>query len=232
MSKRSKASTYLASSSALAGVHDGLAWAGVERGQGGPGPLQGAVHRGHAGAEQFGHLRGLPPQHLAQDQGGPLARRQVLQGGDERQADGLAFLRQLGGVGFEREDSVVGDGGDPGALRQECLERRIDRGARRAELHRPGPALAGPEHVQAHVGGDAVQPRTGARAPLETIAGLPRPHQRFLDGVLGVEPGPEHPVAISGELPPVSIEFLGCKCAGADRHNVACYVAPAAQQTL
>lgn len=98
---------------ALAGVHHGLARAGVECGQRGPGALQGAVHRGHARVEQFSHLRGLPPQYLAQDQGGPLARRQVLQGGDERQADGLAFLGQLGGVGFEREDPVVGDGGDP-----------------------------------------------------------------------------------------------------------------------
>src|SRR5712692_1363329 len=38
-------------------------------------PLQRAVDRCHAHAEELGDLLGLPAQHLAQDQGGSLARR-------------------------------------------------------------------------------------------------------------------------------------------------------------
>ena len=45
--------------------------------------------------------------------------------------------------------------------------RRVRR-PRRPQLHRPGPALAAPEHVQAHVGGDAVQPRPHARSAPRT----------------------------------------------------------------
>ena len=58
-----------------------------QRGQRGPGPLQRAVHRGHAGAQGVRRLGRGHLQHLAHDQGGPLPRRQVLQRGDERQPD-------------------------------------------------------------------------------------------------------------------------------------------------
>ncbi len=51
-----------------------------------------------AGVEQVGHLGGLPAQHLAQDQHGPLPGRQVLQGRDERQPNGVLQHRPLGRI--------------------------------------------------------------------------------------------------------------------------------------
>ena len=72
-------------------------------------------------------------------------------------------------------------------------------GGRRAggpEVHRASAALALGEHVQAHVGGDAVQPRAQRRAALEPVAWLPGAQQRLLDGVLGLERRAEHPVAV------------------------------------
>ena len=51
--------------------------------QPGPSAVQRAVHRDRCRAEQIGDLRGLPAQHVAQDQHGALPGRQVLQGGDQ-----------------------------------------------------------------------------------------------------------------------------------------------------
>src|SRR5437763_1212952 len=53
----------------------GLNIALLERG---PRALERAVDRGDARIEQLGDLAGLPAQHLAQDQHGPLARREML----------------------------------------------------------------------------------------------------------------------------------------------------------
>ena len=50
------------------------------------------------GVEQLGHLARLPAQHLAQDEHGALARRQVLEGGDEGQPDRSRGRRDLGRV--------------------------------------------------------------------------------------------------------------------------------------
>ena len=83
---------------------------------------------------------------------------------------------------------------------------RLGRG-RRPEVHRPGPALAAAEHVEAHVGGDAVQPRPQRRAALEAVDALPGPHHRLLHGVLGLEARAEHPVAVAGQLPAVGLEL-------------------------
>ena len=60
-------------------------------------PLQRAVDRRHGRVEQVGDLRRLPVQDLAQDQHRALARRQVLQGRDERQAECHARLATSAG---------------------------------------------------------------------------------------------------------------------------------------
>ncbi len=176
-------------------------------GQGGPGPLQGAVDRGHAGVEQLGDLGGLPAQHLAQDQHGPLAGREVLQGGHEGQPDGLAGRGQIRRVGVDAQDPVVGDRRHPQVLRQHGAEVGGVRRRRGPEVDGPGPALPAPEHVQAHVGGDAVQPRAESRPTLVGVDGPPGPDHRLLDGVLRFETGAEHPVAVAGEFAPVGLEL-------------------------
>ena len=51
-----------------------------------------AAHRLLAGVEHPRDLSGPEAEHVAQDQDGPLTRRQQLQGSHERQRDGLARL--------------------------------------------------------------------------------------------------------------------------------------------
>jgi len=84
--------------------------------QGRPGALQGALDRGFRGVEHAGCFSGRVAEHVAEHQDGTLARRQVLQGGDERQLDRLlgvvAGLRPGRGVGYPVEQHV-GVGLDP-----------------------------------------------------------------------------------------------------------------------
>ena len=75
------------------------------------------------------------------------------------------------------------------------------------------------EHVEAHIGGDAVEPGTGAGAPLEAVAGPPGTHHGLLDGVVGVEPGPEHAVAVGGQLPPECLQVVRSEEVVADCHS-------------
>ena len=69
-------------------------------------------------------------------------------------------------------------------------------------------ALPSVQRVEAHVGGDPVQPRSHRRAALEAVEAAPRPQQRLLHRVLGFERGPEHPVAVGGQLDAVLLELL------------------------
>ncbi len=62
---------------------------GVDRG---PRALQGAVDRGDRRVERLGHPARREAEDLAQDEHRALARREELQGGDERELDALAPL--------------------------------------------------------------------------------------------------------------------------------------------
>ena len=172
----------------------------------GPRALERAVDRGDARVEQLGHLGGLPAQHLAQDQHGALAGRQVLQRGDERQADRVSRGGQFGRVAVGRQHPGVGHGQDPRVLGQAGRQRSVG-ARRRPQVHRPGPALRSPQHVEAHVGGDAIEPRPQRGAAFEAVDGLPGPHHRLLHGVLGLEARAQHPVAVGGQLPAVRLEI-------------------------
>lgn len=58
-------------------------------------------------------------------------------------------------------------------------------------------ALGAPfDHLQAHVGRDPEQPRTGSAAAFEPRQRPPRQQQRVLQGVLGVVHRTQHPVAV------------------------------------
>ena len=54
------------------------------------------------------------------------------------------------------------------------------------EVHRAGAALRRSQHVDAHVAGDAVEPRPHRRAALEAVDRLPGPHEGLLHRVLGL----------------------------------------------
>ena len=178
------------------------------RGERRPGPLERAVDRGHGGVEQLRDLAGLPSQDLPQDQHGPLPRGQVLQRRDEREADGLALLGELGRVArpLHRQHAAVGDRLEPGDLRERLAERPVG-GSRTPQVHGAGPAFATLQHVEAHVRGDAVQPGAQRRPGLEAVEPPPRPEQRLLDGVLRLEGRAQHPVAVRGQLHPVPLQL-------------------------
>src|SRR6185437_12273415 len=90
----------------------------VRRRQRRAGALQRTVDRGDARLQQLRRLARLPSQDLAEDERGPLLRGQVLQGGDEREAQRVALLGEL----LRRRQRR-----DPGHLRQlrEVFEERL-----------------------------------------------------------------------------------------------------------
>ena len=145
-------------------------------GERGPGPLQRAVDRGDRGVEQLGDLR--RPASAA-----PRA-------GSARRAGGAA-----GAAGRRRTPG--GSTRGPRRPRRDRRRRaaRGRRGPARSRSPRRAPGRASParrpagrrgpsggraaglpvEHVEADVGGDAVQPRAQRRAALEAVVGAPGP---------------------------------------------------------
>src|SRR5439155_26098861 len=73
---------------------------------------------------------------------------------------------------------------------------------------RPRTALAAVQHVEADVGRDAVEPRPQRSTALESIEPTPGTDQGLMDGVLRLEGGPEHPVAVARQLRPMLLEPL------------------------
>ena len=164
-----------------------------------PRALQRAVDGRDARPQQLGHLAGLPPQDLAQDEDRALLRRQELQRGDERELDRLLRRGELRGVAVGGHDARVLDRQDPGLLHERRAERRR-RGRRGPEVHRARAPLRALEHVEADVVGDAVEPRSQCLARIEPVGRAPRADHRLLDRVLGLGARPQHPVAVAGQL--------------------------------
>ena len=166
----------------------------------GVGPLQRAVHAGDRRVQQFGDLARLPLQHVAQDQHGALLRRQVLQGGDEGQANRLALGQRLRRIARVRRNTVAGNWFDERTLRQGRADEPIGGSRRTGHLHRQGAALPAAQRVEAHVAGDAIEPGTHLGTSFEAVVGAPCSGERLLHGILGVERRPEHSVAEALEL--------------------------------
>ena len=171
-----------------------------------PRALEGAVDGGDRRVEELRDLGRLPLQDLAEDQDGPLARGEVLERRDEREADRLPQFRHGGRIAGHGQDAAVRDRLDPGDLRERRTERGIG-GQGRSQVHRPGPSFPSSEHVEADVRGDAIQPRSQGCAALESIEPSPCPHERVLDGVLRLECRSEHPVAVGGQLDPMQFQL-------------------------
>lgn len=186
--------------------------------QGLPCSLEGAVRRRHRQAEGRGRLGRGPAEHVAQHDHRPLAGRQHLQGGQVRELDRLALERRClgpGAAGLQVVEQPVGirlhprHGGQRRWARAGCVGLGAGGG------HQPRPAALGPQEVQAHVGGDAVQPRAerprsagragGARG-IECGAPRPRPHDRLLDEVVGIVDRTNEPVAVDVQLRSVAAD--------------------------
>ena len=99
------------------------------------------------------------------------------------------------------------------------MQVRLDGLAGRTEIHRPRPALTTVEHVEADVGRNPVEPGTKRCAPLEAVVAAPGADVGLLHGVLGLERGAEHAVAVARQLAAVLLEAGrelvggGCGCA-------------------
>ena len=146
------------------------------RREGRPGPLERAVDRRDRRVEQLGDLARLPPQHLAQDEHRALAGRQVLEGGDERQPDGLAGRRPAR-PGRRRSASTRPSaiGPHPRVLGQRRAEERCRPSTTAPRSMGRARRWRAREHVEADVGGDAVEPGPQRRAALEAVEPRARP---------------------------------------------------------
>jgi hypothetical protein len=160
-------------------------------------PLERAVHGGQAHLEHgSGVVRG-PVERVAEDQDRALARRKMLDGGQECELDrlsrddGFAWLGRVVDeeVGVRLKPREVGGrnrtaaelGGRAGLVRHEA----------------PGPALEDPE---GGVGRDPIEPGSERRAPVIRLAAAPGAEEGVLDGVLGVLERAEHPVGVHLQL--------------------------------
>lgn len=118
---------------------------------------------------------------------------------DECFREGLRVPRGRCRVDWEGEH--VGDGFDPVFAIALWQRHAVAHGLRRVGALHGADALpfGRGEGVEADVGGDAVEPGLHARALVEAVEGLPGAEHGLLDGVLGVEDGAEHAVAVAGE---------------------------------
>ena len=180
----------------------------------GAGPAKSAIDGVGTGPEEFGDFFGFPAQNVAQYEHCPLARLQVLHGGDKRQPDRLPLHDGVGGISVDRRDQAVRNGLHPGCFRPGRAQCQLmgcvpslpaGGGGNRCRQRPPVSAL---QHVQANVGGDPVEPGTQAGSVVETGQPTPGPDERLLHRVLGVVRRGQHPVAVSGELPAERLEFL------------------------
>ena len=78
----------------------------------------------------------------------------------------------------------------------------------RSQVHRPETPLLAPQHVEAHVGGDPVQPGAYRGSALEAVVRPPGLEERRLHGVLGLERRTQHAIAVPGELASVLLQPL------------------------
>jgi hypothetical protein len=167
--------------------------------------LQRAVDRGHGHLERLRNLGRGPAEHFAQHERGALPRWEVLQCGNEREADALAHRGRLVRVAVGGYRDRIGDRLEP--MRPWLRLQRIANGADGPFFHWTHAARPRRQGVEADVGRDPIEPRPQRRATLEASEVLPRPHHGFLDRVLGVERGAEHAIAVAGKRGAVRFEF-------------------------
>ena len=89
---------------------------------------------------------------------------------------------------------------------QQRVRVRLEPGHLGERVHRRQPPGAAPDHVQADVRGDLVQPGPEQRAAIEAVAGAPGPKERLLHGILGLVERGEHPVAVDVQLAPMALD--------------------------
>ena len=170
---------------------------------------EGAAHRLLAGVEHRRDLFGAEAEDVPQDQDSSLTWWQQLEGGHERQRDGLACLDAGIGAGCGVLDPLqeqVGVGLQPHHVAGGV---RLGVGACRHGDSRGLTPARGAQSHEAPVGRDPVQPGAYRRPDLEPADVLPGGEERLLDGVLSVLGRAEDAVAVQLQLTPVSLDQLG-----------------------
>jgi len=155
-------------------------------GQRRPCPLKQAGDRGRAGAQHLGRLVRPPAEDLAQDQGRPLAGRQLAEHGGQGEPHAVLRGGKLGRIG----------GACRGCRHLSCLQA----------LSESAPPLPSAQQIQAGIGGDPVQPGSHAGAAIEARRGSPGPQHRLLDGVVRLG-RTDYPLAVAGQLAPVRFQI-------------------------
>jgi hypothetical protein len=117
-------------------------------------PLQGTVHRYDGGAEDVRCLGRGEAEYVTQDQRGTLTRRQVLQGGGERQAQAAAV--DHGSSRIVRVQQRVRQGLEPGDVLS--ADERLERVRRGHQPRGQRSAAADLQGGQAGVRRDPVEP--------------------------------------------------------------------------
>ena len=114
-------------------------------------------------------------------------------------ASRMLWRRMARSAGSASAGSTCGLGDGLDELRRRPGAQLVMHRPDRAELHRAHPACAIAERVQAHPGGDAVEPGLQRRALLEAVQAAPGPDERLLHRVVRLLGRAEHPVAVPGE---------------------------------
>jgi hypothetical protein len=168
--------------------------------------VQGALHRGFAHLEHARDLRRAEAEHVAQDEHRALSRRQVVQGGRERQADRLLELVARLGPGRRVGDRVE----QRVRVRLQPQRFATAGGFRRRgdRLHRARPTALVAQRVQAAVRRDAVEPHAQRGSPVEEPEHAPRGQQRLLEKILGLVYRAEDAVAMELELSALRMDEL------------------------
>ena len=173
--------------------------------------LQRPVHRDFGDPQHLGDLPGAEGQDVAQHEHRPLAGREQLHRGNEREPDRLACLvarLRLGGAVRQAFEQDVRIGLEPDRLADTGGRWRRRRFLR---WHRDLPGPPGPvaERVEAPVGRDPVQPGPDRGAALKVIEAAPCRQQRLLYQVFGVLHRAGDAVAVQLKLRPVSVREFG-----------------------
>ena len=149
-------------------------------------------------------------QDVPQQQGRALARREVLEGGDEGEAHGLALRGHVTRVAGD-DQAGVRHRLDEALRRQRGPEVAAGDG-RGSEVDAQGPTARAAEQVQAHRRRDPEDPRTqrapGRVVPLEVAV---RADDGLLHRVLGVRRGAEHAVAVRPQRDAQHLEVVDAR---------------------
>ena len=121
----------------------------------------------------------------------------MLKRGDECQPCALAKGGELEGVRVGWKGARIRDRLEP-VRTWTCVER-IVHGADRAFVHGTGTTGAIAQGIEAHIGGDPIQPRPQRSPAVEAVQAAPGTHHRVLDRIFRIEGRAQHAVAMPGQ---------------------------------